>query len=228
MNDLIAMLQNSSLFRGLPKEVIQDSLLPQGTVRTFSKRTIITSPQDKIDWFGIIIDGRIQIAQIFSDGRTSLMNTLRPSYFLGADLICTKSQLSPYFAIAAEDVQLLSFPAKLILLPGILDDSDRLCVYSNLMTLLSHENMRKHYRLAILSQHGLRDRILTYLVMQARRRNTDSFRIPFSRDELADFLCVNRSALSHELSLMKQEGLIQFHKNQFTLLLHDDIDIPWD
>ena len=89
---------------------------------------------------------------------------------------------------------------------------------SRLLTLISHENMKKEYRLAILSQKGLRERIMTYLTMQAARRQTNTFSIPFSREELASFLCVNRSALSHELSRMEQEGLITFRKNVFSLL----------
>ena len=83
---------------------------------------------------------------------------------------------------------------------------------------MSDESLRKHYRLAILAQRGLRDRVLVYLTMQAERRGTQTFRIPFSREELAAFLCVNRSALSHELSRMEAEGLIRFRKNEFTLL----------
>lgn len=79
--------------------------------------------------------------------------------------------------------------------------------------------MKKEYRLTIMAQKGLRERILVYLTMQANKRGTNSFTIPFSREELASFLCVNRSALSHELSLMQQEGLIRFHKNEFTLLV---------
>jgi len=73
------------------------------------------------------------------------------------------------------------------------------------------------YRFAILSRKGLRERIETYLTMQASRRQTQTFTIPFSREELAAFLCVNRSTLSHELSKMQQEGLISFRKNEFTL-----------
>ena len=80
------------------------------------------------------------------------------------------------------------------------------------------ENMKKAYRLAIMSRNGLRERILAYLTMQAAKRGTNTFTIPFSREELAAFLCVNRSALSHELSLMRQEGLLDFHKNNFSLL----------
>ncbi len=87
-----------------------------------------------------------------------------------------------------------------------------------LLTLIAQENMKKEYRLAILSQKGLRERILTYLTMQVRKRGSNTIKVSFSREEMASFLCVNRSALSHELSLMQREGIIRFRKNVFTLL----------
>ena len=82
--------------------------------------------------------------------------------------------------------------------------------------------------MAGVSQRGLRSRILIYLTMQAERRGANSFQIPFSREEMADFLCVNRSKLSHELSLMEQEGLIRFRKNCFTLLAAGEILSTWE
>ena len=85
------------------------------------------------------------------------------------------------------------------------------------MTLVSHDNMRRYYRIAILSQKGLRSRILTYLTMQAERLCCSSFAIPFNREELADYLCVNRSALSHELKRMEREGILRTRKNLFVL-----------
>lgn len=84
--------------------------------------------------------------------------------------------------------------------------------------LISDENMRKEYRLAILFQKGIRDRIMTFLTMQANKRHTNTFSVPFSREEMASYLCVNRTCLSHELSLLEREGIIKFHRNVFTLL----------
>ena len=86
-----------------------------------------------------------------------------------------------------------------------------------ILEIISQENMRREYRLTILSRKGLRERILTYLSMQAARRRTATITIPFSREELASYLCVNRSAMCHELSLMQQEGIIRFQKKEFTL-----------
>lgn len=227
MGDLLSILQESRLFRALPEKVIRESILPQGTLRRFEKQAIIIDAQECVDRFGVVIEGRVQILQMFADGLTSLMQTLRPSYLLGVDLICTENRRAPYYAVAASEVLVFFLPAELLLMPGPLPEGDRQEVCRQLLTFISNENMRKHYRLAILSQRSLRSRILTYLSMQAERRGTNSFQIPFSREEMADFLCVNRSKLSHELSLMEQEGLIRFRKNHFTLLAAGESLSTW-
>ena len=218
MQDFTPVLQACRLFRNLPEDVIRQYVLPLARLQRFEKQAVIIDLREYVDRFGVIAEGSVQILQMFSDGFTSLMNTLRPPYLLGADLICTESRRAPYCAAAAAETAVLSLPSELVLVSGLLPEPERLEVYRQLLSYISNENMRKHYRLAILSQRSVRNRVLTYLTMQAGRRGVNSFRIPFSRDELAAFLCVNRSKLSHELSLMEQEGLIRFRKNQFTLL----------
>ncbi|MCI8818441.1 MAG: Crp/Fnr family transcriptional regulator [Oscillibacter sp.] len=213
-----SILRQCRLFRDLPPGILEGALLPRGRLREFEKQAVLTAPGDRVDWFAIVLRGKAQISQIFSDGTSSLMDALGPGYPLGTDLICTRSRRSPYYAIAAGPLQILQFPGTLLLEPGALPEETRMVLQRNLLTILSDSNLRKHYRLAILAQRGLRDRVLVYLTMQAERRGTHTFRIPFSREELAAFLCVNRSALSHELSLMEAEGLIRFRKNEFTLL----------
>ena len=213
-----SVLRQCRLFRDLPPGILEGALLPRGRLREFEKQAVLTAPGDRVDWFAIVLRGKAQISQIFSDGTSSLMDALGPGYPLGTDLICTRSRRSPYYAIAAGPLQILQFPGTLLLEPGALPEETRMVLQRNLLTILSDSNLRKHYRLAILAQRGLRDRVLVYLTMQAERRGTHTFRIPFSREELAAFLCVNRSALSHELSRMEAEGLIRFRKNEFTLL----------
>lgn len=209
-------LARCRLFQGLPPETLEERVLPGGKLREVERQAVLIAPGDRVDWFAVVLQGKVQISQIFSDGTSSLMDVLGPGYTLGTDLICTRSRRAPYYAVATGPVQVLQFPASLLLEPGALPEEETL--RRNLLTMLSDDNLRKHYRLAILAQRGLRDRVLVYLTMQAERRGTAAFRIPFSREELADFLCVNRSALSHELSRMEAEGLIRFRKNEFTLL----------
>lgn len=222
LDELLHLMKSSQPFCGLPPDILAQKLLPHGKLQAFSAGEYIISLQEQVDRIGIVAKGEIHILQLFSDGGYSLMGTLRPSYILAADLICTRSRRSPYFAVSAIPSQVLFFPAELFLTPGTLSEPDRLNILNRLLTLVSNENMRKYSRIAILSQKGLRERILTYLTMQADKRGSSAFEIPFTREELAAFLCVNRSALSHELSRMEQEGLIRFHKNAFTLLTAGD------
>ena len=217
MESFIPLLQKARLFSGLTETVIQQELLPHGQLQAFPKDSYPIVPQQYVDQFAVILEGRIHTMRLFPDGNYSLMSALLPGKILGADLICTTTRLSPYHAVAAEPTRLLTFPAELLLQPGQITEKTRLHILNRLLTLISQTNMKKEYRLAILSQKGLRERIITYLTMQAERQRTPTFQIPFSREELASFLCVNRSALSHELSLMQQEGLISFRKNIFTL-----------
>ena len=119
--------------------------------------------------------------------------------------------------MTSADTRIAYFPGELVIRPGMLPEEWRAELNRQLAAWISNVNIKKEYRLAILSQKGLRERIFTYLTLQASRRQTTAFAIPFSREELAAYLCVNRSALSHELSLMQEEGLISFQKNHFRL-----------
>ena len=218
MDSLQTLLQRTELFREIPADILTGQILPWGQLQEVCQNRFVIEPQQQVDSFSIILSGKIHILHLFSDGSRSLMSALTPGEALGIDLICTRNRISPYHAAAITPTKLLTFPADLLLKPGMLQEDWRSLILSRLLTIISQYNMKKEYRLAILSQKGLRERIVTYLVMQAGKRQTNTFRIPFTREEMAAFLCVNRSALSHELSLMEQEGLISFRKNEFTIL----------
>ena len=86
-----------------------------------------------------------------------------------------------------------------------------------LLELLANDNIKKLYRIETLSQRGMRSRILSHLRIMAAKARSDTFTLDMSREQLARYLCVNRSALSFELNEMKREGIIDFRKNTFTL-----------
>lgn len=215
MEALLDVLMETELFSGFPEECLRDSVLPHRQIQEYRKGVFPITPQQRVNRFGILLTGRIHLMHIFSEGNYSLMSDLKPGEILGADLIFTRSQLSPYHAMAAADTRVAYFPAELVTQPGVLPETWRTELLQRFAAWISNMNMKKEYRLAILSQNGLRERILTYLTMQASRRQKTAFTISYSREELAAFLCVNRSALSHELSRMQSEGLISFRKNYF-------------
>ena len=218
MHQYTPLLCACPLFRHLSAEFIETWILPQTRTQEYAKGSFLLHPQQKLTHFGIVAAGAIHITHLAADGENRIMDSLEPGQLYGADLMCTRSRLSPYHAMAAQPSTLLHFPIAMVLEPGLLPEPQRQTIQSELLTIIAHENMRKDYRLAILSRKGIRDRLMTYLTMQAAKRGTATFTIPFDRESLASFLCVNRSALSHEIAAMKEEGVIACRKNTFTLL----------
>lgn len=210
-------LRACPLFQTLSERDLKEWLLPLCSTRTVGKGSYLIVPQQRLTHFGVLCSGHVQILHLYPDGASCIIDTLDPGWAFGLDLLFTHSRIAPYHALATASTRILWFPAELLLNHELLNEPTRLSVYQQALAQISQNNMRREYRLAILAQKGLRERILTYLTMQANRRHTGSFTIPFSRDELASFLCVNRSALSHELSLLQRDGIISFRKNQFTL-----------
>lgn len=217
MDQLVRLLKESVLFSDLTEETIENEIMPRGRLQDLPKDNYLICFQERFDSFGVIVKGKLKIMHIYGNGNYGIMGILETSDLYGVDLVCTKSKISPYYAVTMQPTRILSFPAEMILKPGTLPEDTRVNVMQKMLTFVADENMRKEYRLAILFQKGIRDRIMTYLTMQANKRHSATFSVPFSRAEMASYLCVNRTCLSHELSLLEQEGIIKFNRNIFTL-----------
>ena len=218
MDQLVRILKKSPIFSELPEDVIKNEILPLGRQREVAKGNHLIYLQETCDSFGVVLSGKVNLIHVYENGNYAIMGILEKSDLLGADLACTKSRISPYYAVAVQETKVLSFPISIILFAGTLPEEIRQKLLQRMLTFVADENIRKEYRLAILFQKGLRDRIMTFLTMQASKRKTNTFTVPFTRDEMASYLCVNRTCLSHELSLMEQEGILTFKRNTFTLL----------
>lgn len=224
MDQFVQMLKKSALFSGLTDAVIKNEILPHGRIQENAKGSYLIRFQEVCNSFGIVLSGKICMTHIYDNGNYGIIGVLEDKDLFGVDLACTKSCVSPYYAVAMQQTQVMFFPVNMLWGQGQLTEETRFHVLNNILRYISDENMRKEYRLAILLQKGLRDRVMTFLTMQANKRGSDTFTVPFTRDEMASYLCVNRACLSHELSLMQQEGLILFDRNTFTLLnrMEDD------
>ena len=221
MDKLLKALRNCKLFGDLPDEVILQNVLPYGQIQELPKHSHLVMAQEQLDTFSLILYGKINIQYIDDNDSYRIMDILEPGDLFGVDLMCTRSRTAPYHAVTASITQLLTFPMSLVLNQDGALALHHVPLLRRLLEMIGDENIRKEYRLAILSQRGMRDRIMTFLTMRAERNGSNSFSVPFSRSEMASYMCVNRTSLSHELSLMEQEGILRFEKNRFTLLQWD-------
>lgn len=217
MENIAELLQQTRLLQELSLEAIQKYIVPQGSITEYQKDHFFIRENQEVNHIHVLLRGKVNSYYYYADGNYSLSEVTLPLQIVALDLIATKTRISPYYAVAAEALEVFSFPTDLVLKPGRIPEKERQKIISQFLICLSHLHMKTEKRLIILSKNGLRDRILTYLSMMSQMKKSSDFTIPFSREEMAAYLCVNRSTLSHELSLMRKEGMIDFSKNRFVL-----------
>ncbi len=219
MNNLLTIIRQSKLFEGFsPKDC--ETILSQVNPRykSFLKNEVLIQDGDTVNYVGIVCSGKIITAKLDYEGNASLLYMLEPPKLFGLEVASTPTQISSITVTSLEDTWVAMFPYTELTTEDRLSNEFRNKLMYNMLTLLANENMRRMYKIELLCHKSLRERVLTYLRFVARKKgNPSSFTIPFNRDQLAQYLNVNRSALSHELALMQQDGVISFNKNRFTL-----------
>lgn len=212
-------LTKTKLLSGISPEDIK-TLLPllNVQIKQYEKGAILVNLDDIIDYIGIVLYGELSVFKEDVYGHLNLIHKAKVNKLFGIEVACTPTQVSPLVISCFSDAQVLTFPFHIIGSPGTVPDYFRCQILKNILELVANANMRQLYKIDILSNKSLRDRIVLYLSLQARRKKTKDIRIPFNREEFAAYLCVDRSALSRELSRMQNEGLIRYKKNRFELL----------
>ncbi len=218
------ILAGCRLFRGVDPDALRSGILPWGRERAVPKGDLLIRCREEARSFGVVLEGRVAIVHVSAGGDRGVMDVARSGDPVLADLIATRNRISPYYAEATRNTRVLLFPADLMHRAELCPDV-REALAERLLRYVADENMRKVYRLAILSRGSLRDRVMTYLSMQADKRHTDTVTGPFNGGEMASFLCVNRPSLSRELGRMERDGLVRVSRNTFTLLYRDGADV---
>lgn len=207
------------LFQEMKEEEITDFLKQSHSAcQQYGKEEVIFYEGDRINQIGIILSGSCAIVKMYPDGSEHLFQRLSVGHLIGAEISCTNKKISPYSICCLEKVQVLLFSYQYLEKEGMIKETQRLHLQNRLLQFIASENIRKYYKINILSSRSLRERILLYLEIQQKKQGTKEFEIPFDRNQFANYLCVNRSALSKELSKMKADGILAYHKNKFQLL----------
>lgn len=210
---------NSLLFRGIDRkrtDIIYSRL--KGTIKSYKKGELVICEEETLKDIGILLSGALYKVQVYDDGTEQMVQKLEKSYVVGLEIAVSIKKTSPYCLYAAENSEVYWFPVSCMEQDGILSDRDRIHLYRQSLRFLANEDIRKYKKIEILSARGARERIEKYLRIQMKRYNTSEFDIDFNREQLANYLGLNRSVLSHELKKMEKEGLLKVHKNHFIIL----------
>lgn len=216
----IQLLLRSPLFNHITAQDLPVLLQCLGAkTKTFAKNQYIFTAGDKVNTVGVIIKGRVQIETVDITGNRILTAEFGPGDLFAEALACAQVERAPVNALASETTEVLLVDCKRIIntCPGSCRFHARLV--ENLLQIVAAKNLLLNQKIAAVSQRTLRDKLLTYLAGQAQKQGGPNFSISFNRQELADYLCADRSAVSRELGRLKAEGLLDFNGNDFSLSL---------
>lgn len=188
-----------------------------GRTVTYDKGEIIIREREKLNNIGILLDGVLCKVQYYRDGTEQLVQKLVSSFVVGVEIAVSEKKTSPYDVYASEQAHIFWFPVRVMEEEGVLDLRERIEFYKKTVHFLANEDIRKYRKIELLSIRGIRERIEQYLRIQQSRHKSNAFDIEFNREQMANYLGINRSVLSHELKKMEKEGILKVRKNHFEL-----------
>lgn len=212
-------IKNSPVFLGMSDDELKGLLECFGArIRKFEKEEMIIRQGDVIFNIYLILDGEVNIEKDSYWGRRIIISRLGKNDNLALSFVGSKDVESSVDAITVKDTTVLVLRYEKCTSMCQNACTRHKVLINNLFRILSKENIELIQKIENVSQKTIRDKLLTYLSNEAQRQHSNSFDIHFNRQDLADYLNVDRSAMSFELSKLQKEGLIEYNKNHFELL----------
>ena len=209
-------LGNTPLFRGMTVPDIEEMLCClRAAERTYKKGAVILPEGMPTEQLGVVLSGRVIIEMGDVWGNNSVLSSIGPGGVFAEAYACVPGDPLMVNVTAAEDTRALLLNIRRVLEPCANVCPRHVRLVRNLLTLCSEKNLQLSRRVLHTGPKSIRQRLLSYFSECIKRTGSYEFDIPYNRQQLADYLNVERSALSNELSLMQRDGLIRYEKNHF-------------
>ena len=211
-------LYNCGILRHVDRADYVDAVSKMDIVeRKFRRGETIFFEGDTINRICIVKKGSVRAEKNYANGEVHILAVFEENSVFALEISLSKNKNAPVDYIANEQTTVLFLSIE------SLDKHEyRKPIKKVFVEMLADENIRMMHKIEILGERGLRDRIIVYLNVLARRFESNVVNVRMSREQMASYLCVNRSALSNELSKMRQEGIIDFSKDEFHLLDYNE------
>lgn len=218
MKKYLPLLTRTQLFAGIRAEDISAMLDCLGaSMRSYEKGGMVFHSGMFLHSVALLAEGRLLIQKTDYWGNLNILAELRPGQMFGAAYTVPSSGALLNDVTAAENSVVLFFDIERVLSVCSATCPFHAQLIKNLFYAMSGKSRELVQKLDYLSKRSTRDKLLAYLSNEAQRQNSSVLTIPFNRQQLADFLSVDRSAMSSELGRMRDEGLLSFRKNTFIL-----------
>lgn len=220
MKDILRVLKKCNLFEDFKVEEIENLLnCLDYKIKNYNKNDIVLLSGNEIRFIGIVLNGELQITRDDVFGNSIILSKISISDMFAEAIVCSNIEKSPVTVTSTSKSMIiyLSYNKIINVCSNVCEFHTKL-VY-NMLKIISEKNILLNNKIEILSSKSIREKLNIFFTNQIEKNGTNKFKIPYSRLELANFLNVNRSALSRELSNMQNEGLLKFNKNTFEIFL---------
>lgn len=219
MKNYLKILKNTPLFEGLNDDDILNLLTCLSySIKTYEKNRIILREGDDISHIAIILNGRVNILKEDYFGNVNIITTLKKADTFAEVFVLSGLGTSEVTAISIEKSKILFLNFEKIISACNMSCPFHNKIIENTVKSLAQKNLLLRQKIEFISKRNIKTKVLSYLSYMAKKNNSDVFTIPFDRQGLADFLYIDRSALSRVLSELKNKGIIDYKKNKFKLI----------
>ena len=218
MKDFFPLLRSSQLFSGISQEELTAMLsCLRAEKKDFPKEAFVLRAGDTAQSIGLVLSGSVLVIQEDVWGNRNILSKAGPGQTFAAAYACAPGSVLNVSVVAETPVtaMFLNVGRVLNVCPSACSHHSR--IIRNLLGELAEKNLRFSEKLTHMGQRTTRAKLMSYFSAEAQRLGKYEFDIPFSRQQFADYLAVERSGLSLELGKMKNDGLLDFHKNHFVL-----------
>ena len=219
MEKYLSVLRKTRLFAGVEEQEIKAMLSCLNAVmQTYQKGETVLHQGEYINRLMVLASGLVHIQKDDYWGNRSIVSAITPGGMFGESYLSPGSGALANDVVAVEESTVIFFDVTRLL--SVCSSACRFHALTvrNLFFALSEKNRQLVSRLDVATQRTTRDKLIAYLSGESAKQGSSSFEIPFNRQQLADYLSVDRSALSSELGRMRDDGMLRFEKNRFELL----------
>ncbi len=218
MEKYFKLIEKTDLFKGLSEEEIKVALHNiDARVISFQKGETVFAEGEKVTEAGIVLSGEVQIRKEDYRGNTNIIASLPQGQVFGEALCSTDTEIIPLGIYASEPSVVMLFKLKNILNTDTVD-AVSFQLLKNILAIIAEKALSLRSKINIISRRTTREKLMAYLLSEARKAGKREFIIPFDRQGLADFLGVERSAMSAEISKLCNDGIIYSNKSYFKIL----------
>ena len=218
MEKILDILVLCPLFFGIRQEDMGAMLsCLHAKKKSFSKGEIILGEGAPAELIGVVLSGMVQVVREDYFGNRSMMAKLGPAEMFAEAFALAGVEGMPVNVVAAENSEVMLIDVSRISRPCAKACGFHQQMIYNLMRILALKNLACNQKIEVVSRRSTREKLMAYLLLQAKRAKKSTFLIPVDRQELADYLEGDRSGLSTEIGKLRREGVIDCEKNRFTI-----------